>query len=706
MHKQLSLSSSSRAAAVVVVAVDFHALSCGKDDEVSLVVVCSCARSTTMSDQHGSHSSHSPSSDELSHPPPSPPSPSLTPTPNSDSPLLSAPLHSSSSGYINSPLNPNLRTRSSPVSRGSAYLSRLISEEAAAFAGAGGQRGSMLLYRLASDDEKLLSAPTNRFSIGSDSVISFDSKYPAAAPRGMVPYIYDPELEDDKVLDADDELHRIEDPSFGWSWRGIANVGLLLVLIAALLCLFILYPVLVFVRNDARNLAIDSNIHINGTGQAADLFQMPTLIDSDTPDDVKTRSGFDGKSYNLVFSDEFNKDGRSFYPGDDPYWEAVDLWYGATADLEWYDPQNVFTRDGSLVLLIENVENHDLNYRSGMVQSWNKFCFTHGYIEVNLSLPGPNDETQGYWPGVWIMGNLGRPGYGATTDGTWPYTYNSCDVGTFPNQTYLNDTGPAAALYTDQGRAKNNFELSWLSGQRASACTCSGEDHPGPSVSQGRGAPEIDILEAQKNKLGDGGKVSQSAQFAPFTHDYDYVNTTADAFYIFDTNTTQPNTYHGSAVQQAVSALTDLPTDIFNGSGGNFYTFGFEYWTDPRNPDQGYIIWVANGKESLRMGASAVPEDSLPNGSGVGRRLIPEEPMSIVLNLAISASFQTVDLSTMTFPNEMHIDYVRVYQRDGELNVGCDPKAYPTADYINRHLNAYSSASEFDDLGKLWEHET
>jgi hypothetical protein len=29
----------------------------------------------------------------------------------------------------------------------------------------------------------------------------------------------------------------------------------------------------------------------------------------------------------LVFSDEFRVDGRTFYPGDDPYWEAVDLHY-------------------------------------------------------------------------------------------------------------------------------------------------------------------------------------------------------------------------------------------------------------------------------------------------------------------------------------------------------------------------------------------
>lgn len=32
----------------------------------------------------------------------------------------------------------------------------------------------------------------------------------------------------------------------------------------------------------------------------------------------------------LVFSDEFNEEGRSFYPGDDPYWEAVDLHYWGT----------------------------------------------------------------------------------------------------------------------------------------------------------------------------------------------------------------------------------------------------------------------------------------------------------------------------------------------------------------------------------------
>lgn len=45
----------------------------------------------------------------------------------------------------------------------------------------------------------------------------------------------------------------------------------------------------------------------------------------------------------------------------------------------------------------------------------------------------------------------------------------------------------------------------------------------------------------------------------------------------------------------------------------------------------------------------------------------------------------------MVFPAEMLVDYVRVYQRDGETNVGCDPPDYPTSDYINNHFEAYDS---------------
>jgi hypothetical protein len=240
-------------------------------------------------------------------------------------------------------------------------------------------------------------------------------------------------------------------------------------------------------------------------------------------------------------------------------------------------------------------------------------------------------------------------------------------------------------------------------------------------MSTGRGSPEIDALEAQKNKLGDGGKVSQSAQFAPFSYNYTFDMTHVS---IADPSLTAFNEYRGSAVwvslaahtlvlanlfcesrQQAVSALTTLPDDIYQQTQGNFQTFGFEYNAHKSARDQAYINWISSGVPSLSMTAGAVGPDEMAQ---ISARLVPEEPMvsikllamcgvlmstaqSIVMNLAISESFQKVDQANMVFPSELKIDYVRVYQRKGEKNVGCDPKDYPTTQYIADHLDVYTS---------------
>jgi beta-glucan synthesis-associated protein KRE6 len=131
------------------------------------------------------------------------------------------------------------------------------------------------------------------------------------------------------------------------------------------------------------------------------------LIDPDTPKSVMTKEGAFGDDYELVFSDEFNVNNRSFYEGDDPYWYAPDIWYGATQDLEWFEPEAVTTRDGTLTLTLEKLRNHGVDYRSGMLQSWNQLCFKGGIFEVSVSLPGPA-AVMGLWPGAWTMGNLGR----------------------------------------------------------------------------------------------------------------------------------------------------------------------------------------------------------------------------------------------------------------------------------------------------------
>lgn len=59
-----------------------------------------------------------------------------------------------------------------------------------------------------------------------------------------------------------------------------------------------------------------------------------SAIDPKTPQSARTRKGVNGDTLKLVFSDEFDDDGRTFYDGDDPFFQGVDIWYGVTQDLE------------------------------------------------------------------------------------------------------------------------------------------------------------------------------------------------------------------------------------------------------------------------------------------------------------------------------------------------------------------------------------
>jgi hypothetical protein len=78
---------------------------------------------------------------------------------------------------------------------------------------------------------------------------------------------------------------------------------------------------------------------INASGQVPQPIGNFGLIDEDTPEDAYRKVSYEtGEEWELVFSDEFNTDGRTFYPGDDPFWEAEDLHYWGTNNMEWYSP--------------------------------------------------------------------------------------------------------------------------------------------------------------------------------------------------------------------------------------------------------------------------------------------------------------------------------------------------------------------------------
>lgn len=118
--------------------------------------------------------------------------------------------------------------------------------------------------------------------------------------------------------------------------RALLNLGIMLIVILGVLMLFAGYPIYSHYRLYGYNKF--GAYQIGGTNASGQVGQIPgirtTLIDPDTPQDAYTRVGQDGVTkYNLVFSDEFNTPGRSFYPGDDPFWEAVNLHYWRTYSL-------------------------------------------------------------------------------------------------------------------------------------------------------------------------------------------------------------------------------------------------------------------------------------------------------------------------------------------------------------------------------------
>lgn len=450
-------------------------------------------------------------------------------------------------------------------------------------------------------------------------------------------------------------------------------VGIIFMLIGAL-SLFIILPVLSVTGVSMIDYAYDTPAnefpndgpgpawaHVNDRKYPLLKNVRSGLIDPDTPKSAMTKKSLvHGDTLNLVFSDEFNANNRTFYPGDDPFFFGFDGWYGATQDLEWYDPDAISTVDGVLTLQLDSFDSHDLKYRSGMLNSWNQLCFKGGIWEVSVSLPGPAG-VHALWPGVWSMGNLGRPGYLATTDGLWPYTYNECDSGITPNQSMTDGT-------------------SKLPGQRLPSCTCPGADHPTPG--QGRGAPEIDIVEVAADYGNMGwATATQSYQVAPFDIWY-YPN--YEYFYTPDYNLSFVNSYTGGPYQQAVSTTTVLNNDWFDGKAYQRYSYEYE----PGSDEHSYIAWAVGDEIMAGFDARAIG----PNGN-VGQRIISEEPMSMVLNLGISDAWTTIDWAKLAghFPTIMRIDYVRVYQREGEESITCDPPGFETTEYIAKHPEAYNN---------------
>jgi len=179
-------------------------------------------------------------------------------------------------------------------------------------------------------------------------------------------------------------------------------------------------------------------------------------------------------------SDEFNVENRTFKDGHDPMWTALDKSDDDSSSagggsMQFYNSSTVTTENGMLRIstklgktnwnrydhVNKEWKNQQTNFTSGMVQSWEKFCFTGGIVEIDVIFPG-EPYIGGLWPAVWMLGNLGRATYEASTNNIWPWSYDKC-----------------------------NRELQ----EAQTLSACNRENHFGMNPFQGRGATEIDIAE-------------------------------------------------------------------------------------------------------------------------------------------------------------------------------------------------------------------
>jgi len=433
-------------------------------------------------------------------------------------------------------------------------------------------------------------------------------------------------------------------------------------------------------------------------------------VDPDTKEEyysITSNVDTDNRNYKLVFSDEFERDGRTFHDGNDPRWTALQKNDYTNDALHYYSHDNVITKNGVLSIHVEQKVNlykafdennkkfyADKKYiQSGMVQGWNKFCITGGIIEISAKLPGePN--IGGLWPALWLMGNLARATYVGSSDYMWPYSYSKCN-------------------------------LKRVHSQEINACM--EVSHYGLESGKGRGAPEIDILETMQgidDKLPHTNVtrpyLSASYQVAPglqkkrpilgqlpkegnWYSNIEYGNETnaeINPFFYGVTLVHKPKSY--TYQSDALSANMHLSKSHYQ----NQHIYRVEWEPPEVDGSGGHIKWFIDGK--LMFG---IHGDSL-NLTGSE---IPSEPMYMLMNIAVSKNWGFpmpcpggCDCTCFecgnsdcecaipegycnNFPADMEVEYVRVYQAVNESKhiLGCSPTVRPTESFIKGHRKRY-----------------
>eukprot|EP00536_Pseudo-nitzschia_multiseries_P012363 jgi/Psemu1/208405/e_gw1.468.48.1 len=487
------------------------------------------------------------------------------------------------------------------------------------------------------------------------------------------------------------------------------------------------------------------------------------FIDKDTPVEKRTTTSLvDNTEYHLVMSDEFNTPNRTFTDGHDPVWTALDKpdddssSAGGGSQQFYNSSQISTTEDGMLKIsttigktnwrrydpIKKEYKDEEAYFRSGMLQSWEKFCFTGGIVEVDIILPG-DPYVGGLWPAVWMLGNLGRATYEASTNNIWPWSFDKCDRKLQPAQ-----------------------QIS----------ACNEQNHFGMHPFKGRGATEIDLIEVMTGDSGgplEGTDPLISLPYADMTLQvapgvlknrpqccsvpiyestvsghtelaantwYEGLqlqgNTSLNPFfygnYMGETKPGEPVTRTKKQAFQAdaVGVAHQLTPAHFK----KLHTFRVE-WQPGAG---GRIDWYAKAHKinsTLTIEGDGLGEDWLhifgikdKSLSDLMGSQVPIEPSYLIFNTAISSTwgfpFDVPDTCEKCYDCEdpkcsctfapgfckmlretdvaMYVDSIRVYQsRDPDAHVGanhtvgCDPIEYPTKEWIKGHKYKYMRNAPF-----------
>lgn len=373
------------------------------------------------------------------------------------------------------------------------------------------------------------------------------------------------------------------------------------------------------------------------------------------------------ENYTLIFSDEFNKSKRQFEQGFDRRWTAISNRDYSNMGQHYFAPEAVQTDLGNLIITTTKPKKkyRGAKYLSGSVQTWNKFCFTSGFVEVRAVLPG-KWGIPGTWPAMWIMGNLGRATFLDSQTGTWPWSFDYCAP-------WIKKLEKVSQLISACDNRTEKHDPNSI------------PEHYGLNPHQGRGATEIDIMEAQIKEKGGVAEISTSLQISPSLDaslrppvggkpgpGQWYQNLTYGAF------TRVNNYYFGDDGLDSVSALTQLNPDCFHA----YHLYRIDWAPGPN----GYIRWWLDDNFLFEIPAASLNKWSLK----VPPRQIPIEPSYLILSTAVSEKFSPPcegQICNSIWPSNFTIDYVRVYQRpnDPYATMGCNLDAFPTKDWIQTH---------------------